>query len=99
MESEEKIIETYNTFQAFFHYGNYPAAVVYLATIFYCFPNLNLQTRNKLEKQIEEIEISDHLIQAAKQELEKRIARINKIISVGSRWNEDEILLLILLRI
>jgi len=97
--TESEINEHLNQYRASIQNDNYRSAIYHLAILLYCMPYLELQEQGRLERQLKQIEITDDLIKAAKEEIEKLAASINQIISIGSKWNEDEIMILLQRRI
>jgi hypothetical protein len=91
--------QNYEEYQELFQNGEIYSAVIRLAEIFVCLPSLNRVQQKEWKEILEEVSLSDKSIKAIEIGVQKDLQRITKILSVGNKWNEDEILLLLLKRI
>ena len=95
---ESSIEETYRLYQDLVEEGEFYGAVLRLALIFDCLPNLPDNLRLKWLARIRAQHLTDDAISIVEAGVRKDTERITKILSIGNRWNEDEILLIILTR-
>jgi len=75
------------------------SAVKRLAEIFYCLPQLDEAGRAKWMDQLWKEALPDNVVQVVVAGIEKDAQRIRRILSVGSKWNDDELLLVLQLKI
>src|SRR6266404_3249924 len=95
---ESSIEETYGLYQHLVEEGEFYGAVLRLALTFDCLPNLPDNLRLKWLARIRAQHLTDDAISIVEAGVRKDTERITKILSIGNRWNEDEILLIVLTR-
>ncbi|MGE3466091.1 MAG: hypothetical protein AB7J13_04095 [Pyrinomonadaceae bacterium] len=99
MSKETSIRESLRNFNAFLAHGNLDSAVVYLASAYYCLPHLTRAEAIAASMALDEVSVTPNLIDVAVRQVAERVRRIDRIISVGSKWDDLEILLLLGLRV
>ena len=97
MERVPSIDEAFETYQAFLNRANYKSAAMYLATTMYCLESLSEGSSD--QNLLYDLTAPEKVIEAAKETLSDKLIRIERITSVGSKWDIDEIFLLIQLRL
>ena len=68
-------------------------AVSELATLEHCLPQLSRELQAKWRERISKEVLSEDVIRELKVETEKAIEKIRRILSIGTRWDPDELLL------
>lgn len=79
--------------------GDPHAAATRLAEIVHCLPMLRKASRQKWTERLQIETLPDDFIQAIKVGLENDVQRIRRVLSIGTTWNGEEILLVLTLRI
>lgn len=78
--------------------GAWYSAAVALAEIFHASVRLSGKQRAAWQSRVNE-ELNEELLSEARKGQEQQIERIRRILSVGSEWTAEEVLLLMLLRV
>ncbi len=94
-ELSERFIE----YQHFRNEGAYHAALKRLAEISHCIPQLDRPERSKWAERLRKEALTEEIIRAVKDGMEEDAQRIRRIFSHGSVWNDEEILLVLTIRI
>ena len=91
--------ERFIEYQYFFSERAYYPALKRLAQIYHCLPKMDKAERVKWEARLGEATVTREFIAAAKTGMAEELSQIRQILSVGSTWNDDEILLILTMRI
>ena len=94
--------ERFKEYAYLWQVGEYYGAAKRLAELSHCLPNLdNEKTRKKWQDQIQSIGavIPNEIVIALEDGVGKDAERISRILSVGTRWEIEEILLILGVRI
>ncbi len=75
------------------------AAASRLAQIFHCLKNTNQNFKDKWFEKLANISFSDAAVKAIKTRINKGAQRIKHVLSIGSTWNDDEVLMILQQRI
>jgi hypothetical protein len=92
-----KLENRFSRFEEFWKDGVYWSGVAILSSIYNCITNDNIsyKTRNEWMDKISKYDISQKALESIKDEFVKNYNRLMRIMSVGSKFNDDEFLLLI----
>jgi hypothetical protein len=99
--NEKKLVNNFESrfskFEEFWKKGVYWSGVSILSSIYNCITknNISNKTRNEWMEKISKPEISQKALDSIKNDYVKNYNRLMKIMSVGSKFNDDEFLLLI----
>lgn len=96
---EKRLDENLREYKHLSQAREYYGAVIRLAEIFACLPKLDKELNLIWMNILRNEQLPDEVIQAVEAGIEKNAQRIRRILSIGSEWNDDEILLVILTRI
>jgi len=101
MMLEETFIERFREYEYLWQAGEYFGAVKRLAELSHCLSGLNGQERNDWSERIKFFASSmpKETITVLENGLVRDAESIRRILSIGSRWNEDEILAVLGMRI
>jgi hypothetical protein len=96
---EEKLQESFRFANELFKAGAYHSALNSLAEIFHCLPILDSSTRRRWENRLRSQKLSVETLNAGFVGIEEEVRIIRRILSIGTVWNGDEILLVLMKRI
>ncbi|MGD2093262.1 MAG: hypothetical protein PVH61_44285 [Candidatus Aminicenantes bacterium] len=99
--NEKKLVENFENrfskFEEFWEKGVYWSGVAILSSIYNCITkdNVSLKTRNEWMEKISKYEISQKALDSIQNEFVNYYERLKRIMSIGSKFNDDEFLFLI----
>lgn len=94
-----KLDETFCSYKNLSDEAAWYSAIQRLAEIFHCVSKLPKDEQVEWTIRIQNERLSDLALQEAKSGWRKDVQRIRRILSIGSRWNAEEILLIVQTRI
>ncbi|MET0649133.1 MAG: hypothetical protein ABW208_21185 [Pyrinomonadaceae bacterium] len=99
LELEEAFDERFNEYRGLFQAGAYFGAVSKLAELENCLPLLRKGSQARWRNQINKEPLSEEVLRALEAEIETATQNIRRILSFGTKWNHDELLLVWTIRI
>src|SRR5687767_13273306 len=91
--------ERYIEYQYFRSERAYYPALKRLAEIYHCLPKMDKAERVKWDALLRETVLTPDFISATRTGMADEVTQIRHILAVGSTWNDDEILLILTIRI
>jgi hypothetical protein len=95
----QELEERFLRFRRYRDHGSWSGAVTGWAEIFHCLPLLKVPDQQTWTQRLLAEAPAETMINEARTTIHERVARIRRILSVGSEWQGEEILLLLGLRI
>jgi hypothetical protein len=95
---EARLQEIFHEYESLLRSGEYYGAAVRLALIFSCLPNLDEELNREWATRLQSERLPEMVIEAVEAGMERDAQKILRILSIGERWNEDEILLVLVTR-
>jgi hypothetical protein len=96
---EKELNHRFSFYKDLLQAGEYHSALTYLAAISHCVPKLDTAAQSKWVDFLRKEHPSEDAIRAAGIGIEKAAQIIRRILSIGTKWNDDEILLVLQKRI
>ena len=96
---EEELQESFRFANELLKASAYHSALNYFAEIFHCLPLLDNSTRRRWENNLRSQKLSVETLNAGFVGIEEQVRIIRRILSIGTVWNGDEILLVLTKRV
>jgi len=98
-DRENPLEERFQSYQTLKRKGDLYSAAVYLAETSHASARLPVAQRAAWNSRIEKEELSEEFLREARSGLKQSIERVHRILSIGTEWTGEEILLVMQLRI
>lgn len=92
---EARLQEIFDEYESLLRVGEYYGAVLRLALISSCLPNLDDELSKEWTNRLKKELLAQDVIKAAEAGIRRDEQKIRKILAIGTRWNDDEILLVL----
>lgn len=96
---EKELNERFSEYIELTKVGMHFNAMMNLVQIHHCLPIMDIETRSKWSEKLKQARPNEEALKAAELAVDREVKYIERVLSIGTIWNDDEILLVLQQRI